>query len=237
MDPKEWLRNKVKIHVRDVNTTDDELDSVIETVVEEIANETKIFKKVFGFSIHEGKYTYDFRYLARMNERLEHEPVDITFGSPERSEVLDFLMNGHLPSPSIEKDLIIEPGESRLFEVLDIFDINGISIFDKFEQVSPYEYHVYDEQWLKENNNMQCAFIGTIVPNLTELHDENLLDIVITVISGVKFYINDTLHSPDDTQATNYDYMRWFQAKEKLMNRFPTSISLKTNNTRRNSWL
>jgi hypothetical protein len=31
------------------------------------------------------------------------------------------------------------------------------------------------------------------------------------------------MHSPNDTQATNYDYMRWYQTLEELKNRYPTS--------------
>jgi hypothetical protein len=236
MDNKEWFRNKVKIHIRDVKMSDDELDGVIGTVIEEVAITTGIFKKIFGFSIHKDKHTYDFRYLARMNERLEHEPTEILFGSPEPSEILDFLTTGHLPSPTVNKTLIIEPGESRLFNVLDVFDKEGVSIMDRMEQRSSYEYFVYDNEWLRTYDNEQCAFIGSIIPDLNELHEENMLDIVHTVIAGCKFYINDTLHSPEDTQATNYDFMRWFQAKEILMNRFPTTMSTFTNNTRRAKW-
>jgi hypothetical protein len=204
--------------------TDPELNEIIETVVDEIALETRIFKKLYGFTVHENIEQYDFRYIARMNEQVEEEPTNITFGTPGRLEIIDFIANGNFPEIPVEKDLTIEPYQSQFFDLLDIFNEDGYSTLNMFEERGGTTYFLYDEQFRNINDNKRFVFVGWIKPDISELHDEELSIIAPTVINGVKFYVNDTLHSPEDTQATNYDFMRWYQAKENLMNRFPTTV-------------
>jgi hypothetical protein len=76
-----------------------------------------------------------------------------------------------------------------------------------------------------------------VVPEIDELHDEDLITITSAVISGVKFYLNDTLHSPEDSSATNYDFLRWHQKKQELRDDFPTVAFSITNRTKENAWL
>jgi len=220
----DYLRNKVKIHIRDVNMENSELDAIIYTVVDEIAMNTRIFKKLFGFTVHADIERYNFRYLARMNEQVEEEPTDIVIGEPTYEEILQFIENGQFPDIPVEKNLQIEPQQSQFIDLLDIFDENGNSVIDVFEERGSSWYFLYNEQYRTINDKKRFVFSGWVKPDLAELHDEELSIITPTVIAGCKFYINDTLHSPEDTQATNYDFMRWFQAKERLGNLFPTVV-------------
>ena len=224
MAQKDWLRKKVKIHIRDVNMTDSELDDIIDTVVTEIALETRIFKKLYGFTIHENIEKYNFRYLARMNEQVEEEPCNIVLGNIGTNDLLDFIANGSFPEIPVDKNLEVEPYQSQFLDLLDVFDENGLSVLDIFEERGSSWYFLYDEQFRNINDEKRFVFSAWVKPDINELHDEDLSIILSTVISGCKFYVNDTLHSPDDTQATNYDFMRWHQGKENLRNRFPTTV-------------
>lgn len=224
MAQKDWLRNKVKIHIRDVNIENSELDDIIDTVLTEIALETRIFKKLYGFTVHEDIDRYNFMYIARMNEQVEEEPTNIIIEEPPLEEIIDFIENGNFPDIAVDKNLEVEPYQSQFFDLMDIYDENGDSVLSKFEERGSSYYFVYDEAWRKINDQKRFVFSAWIKPDVNELHDEQLSMILHTVIAGCKFYINDTLHSPDDTQATNYDFMRWFQGKEQLMNKFPTTV-------------
>ncbi len=224
MTQKDYLRNKVQIHIRDVKIENSDLDAIIETVVDEIALETRIFKKLYGFTIHEDIEKYNFRYIAKMNEQVEEEPTNIIFGDPSDEDLIDFIENGNFPDIPVEKTLTIEPNQSQFFDLMDIFDENGNSVMDKFEERGSSYYFCYDEQFRNMNDKKKFVFAGWIKPDIEELHDEELSIITPTVIAGCKFYINDTLHSVEDVQATNYDFMRWFQSKERLGNLFPTVV-------------
>ena len=237
MTNAEYLREKVKYHIRDVHLEDDGIDSVIQTVLEDISLGSRVFKKLHGFTVHKDVNLYNFRYLGRLNEQVEKEPTSITFTAPEQQEILDFLKYGTLPSPTVNKVLQDDLAQSRVMDVLDIFDDEGRSILDKFEERGSSYYFCYDQEWLNNNDGKQMCFSAWIVPHIDELAEEQLLDIVQCVIAGTKFYVNDTLHSKDDTQATNYDFMRYHQCRENLTNRYPTAVVSRTDFARENRWL
>jgi hypothetical protein len=224
MAQKDYLRKKVKIHIRDVNMTDSELDDVIDTVVNEIALETRIFKKLFGFTIHKDMEQYDFRYLARLNEQVEKEPTKITFGTPTTNDILDFIANGNFPEIPVNKELEVDPYQSQFIDLLDIFDKDGYSALNKFEERGTATYFCYDEVWRDLVDGEPFVFAGWIKPDINELHDEELSIILPVVIQGCKFFVNDTLHSSEDVQATNYDYMRYYQGKKQLQDRFTSAV-------------
>jgi hypothetical protein len=233
----DYLRQKVKYHIKDVYLDDEGIDSVIETVLEDLSTATRLFKKIYGFTVHKEINTYNFRYIARLNEKTEQEPTSITVNRITNDEIQEFITNGGLlPSPKVDKVLEMDLAESRLMDVLDIFDEYGVSIADKFEERGSSYYMVYDQEWLDANDGKTMAFVGWVVPNVDELHEEQLIDIVNTVIAGVKFYVMDSLHSKDDTQATNYDYMRYFQKKEDLVNRYSQVVYSTTDRTRSSKW-
>jgi len=228
----DYLRKKVKIHIRDVNMTDEEIDSIIETVVDEIALETRIFKKLYGFTVHKDIEKYNFRYIARLNEQVEEEPTNIVLGDPSLEDILKFVDTGVFPEIPVEKDLRIEPYQSQFLDLLDIFDSTGTSVIHRFEERGSSYYFCHNEEWRTINDGGRFVFSGWIKPDIAELHDEELSIITPAVISGCKFYVNDTLHSVEDTQATNYDFMRWYQAKENLGNKFPTVVYSTKENTK-----
>ena len=152
MTNAEYLREKVKYHIRDVHLEDDGIDSVIQTVLEDISLGSRVFKKLHGFTVHKDVNLYNFRYLGRLNEQVEKEPTSITFTAPEQQEILDFLKHGTLPSPTVNKVLQDDLAQSRVMDVLDIFDDEGRSILDKFEERGSSYYFCYDQEWLNNND-------------------------------------------------------------------------------------
>ncbi len=237
MANKDYLRKKVKYHIRDIHILDPELDGIIETVFEEISAKTRIFKKLFGFTVHEDIMSYNFKAIARLNERVELETTSIVIGDPLPEDMWNFIKTGEFPDPVVGKDLVVDPARARMQHLLDIYDIDGNSVLSKFEERGSDYYFCFDDEWRKINDQKPFVFVGSIVPEIDELTDDMLMELVPTVIAGAKFYINDTMHSPDDTQATNYDFMRWYQAVEEITNRY-TNISYSNVNHKKDSkWL
>jgi hypothetical protein len=211
---------------------DADLEEMIDTVIGEIAMETRIFKKLYGFTVHESISKYNFRYIARLNEQVEQEPASITFTDPSMVEIIQFINNGEIPDIAVEKELLVEDAQSQFIDLLDIFDERGMSVLHKFEERGSSYYFCYDETWRMINDGKSFAFSGWVKPEISELHNEELTILLPTIISGCKFYVNDILHGVTDTQATNYDYMRWFNNKKSLMDKFPTLVYSTKENTR-----
>ena len=211
------------MHIRDISTSDLELLDVIDTVINEIAVETRMFKKLFGFTVHKDIDQYNFMYIARMNEQVEMEPTFIEINPLEPLEIIEFINKGEFPDVTVDKNLMKEEAESRFIGLLDLFNEEGYSVLDKFEERGSSYYFCYDEQWRKANDYKRFAMASYVVPNISELNPELMNMILPALIAGCKFYFYDTMHSPDDVQATNYDFMRWHQAKENLVNLYPTN--------------
>jgi hypothetical protein len=220
----EKLLNKVQRHVRDVNVTRSELLAITNDTLDDITTRIPIFKKLFGFSVHKDKRTYDFRALARMNEQVEMEPVSITYGDPNIADIIDFISNGDFPDIVVDKTEYTEDARSRYVDLIDIYAPDGRSVMDFFHYRGGDQYFVYNDDFLAQYDGEQFAYLAWVSPELTELTDDALLIVMPALIPGVKFHVYDMLHSSVDVQSTNYDFMRYHQAIEELQNRFPTRV-------------
>ncbi len=222
----EIIRNKVRFHVRDVYNKEADLDQIILQTIEDISNETQIFKKVIGFTIQKDKNLYDFRDICRMNEQVEVELAAVTIGEPSTSELIAFLQDPtNFPDPTIIKDVFVETdGESMFINLLDVFDENGVCISPLFHNHGAASYYVYNDEWLKDNDGVTKAFTASVIPQIDELLPEDLAYIMSTIIEGCKYYYNDTFASASDAQVANIFYQRYWQRKQALINQFPTKI-------------
>ena len=237
MDGIEYLRKKCLITTIDVKMSEDEADAIIREIVLDIANRTHIFKKIYGFTVNADVQMYNFRYIARLNEQIEEEPTEITFDSPLPEDIIDWLENGTIPSPVVNKELTQDIYQSRFIALTDIYDNDGRSVLDKFHSKGTSYYYCYDTVWLEQNVDMPMAYSAIVSPPIEELSEEQLEAISFTVVSGFKFYINDLLHSGSDVQASNYDFMRYHQAMEELRNAHPTIAYSNANYARIKRWV
>jgi len=218
------LREKIKFHIRDTASDDDEINQVITQVIEDIANEVKIFKKIYGFTIDEEMKIYDFNALAMLSSKLELELEAVSIGDIPQELVTAYLaVGGEIPSPDVHK--VLYPGTYNIpLELLDIYDEDGYSIVNKFHYAGTSERICYDENWLKDNNGKYKAFTMSVIPNVQELRSEELAVITGCIIEGCKYYFSNTYESTTDGQLTNLYYQRYWQKKQALINQFPTKI-------------
>jgi hypothetical protein len=232
----ELLRTRIRAVVGDVKIDDTQLDEIINHTIQDIAQYTKLFKKLYGFTVHKDVEMYNFRAIARMNEETEQEPSSITISDPDIRDVLEFIQDGEFADPKVDKTLEEDLARSLLIDVLDIFDQYGNSVLNKFSERGSAYYYCYDAAWREANHNEPFVFAGWITPHIDELSPEYFFDLLPALVAGCKFFINDLLHSPSDTQATNYDFMRYYQAKEHLLNKFPASV-ISVDTERIKQWL
>jgi len=227
---------RVKLLVKDSQVNDEDIQNIILHVIGDIATSTKIFKKLYGFTVHENIELYNFREIARLNEEVEQEPSSIMITDPNAQEIIDFITKGEFPDPTVEKTLESEEAKSSVIEVMDIFDSDAVSVINKFEYRGSAYYFCPDDRWRSLNDGEKFVFAAWVVPHIDELTPSMLDEILPTIVSGCKFFINDLMHSVDDTQATNYDFMRYYQAKQILLDRYPTAVT-STDTERMKQWL
>lgn len=223
MNNMEYLRSKVKFHIRDVKSNDTDIDNVILDVINEIAINTKIFKKIYGFSIHKDIELYDFNALLQMNEETETELVSVTIGEHTREELLTYLTEYEVfPSPLVTKVTENDTIKSKFINVISMTGDDGRNISDYFQYFGSSQYKLYDEMFREENDGMHCIFTAQIIPDVEELLPEDLEVIAPAIITGCKFYFNDSMMSADDAQVANLFYRRYYAKIQELINLKPT---------------
>ena len=220
------IRAKVKFHLRDVSVKDIDINQIILQSIEDISNETSLFKKVIGFTVHKEKGLYNFRDTLVMNEQVEEELSSVYIGEVSDNELINFLKDPtNFPDPEINKTTFIESsGKSEIVKVMDIFDEEGKSVNHKFHYHGIANYFVEDQLWLDENDGKYFAFVAAVKPHITEILPEDISIIMSAVIEGCKYYINDTFASHTDAQVANVFYQRYWQKKQQLLNQYPSQI-------------
>ncbi len=219
------IAKKVNFHIRDVKSTSDEVEQIILQVISDISHETKLFKKIIGFTVHEDIKVYDFRNITRMNEETEVELQSVTINPYTPEDIIEFLETGEWQDPEVIKTEFIEDAaQSTFVDLLDIFDENGYSIREKFKYHGTAQYYCLDDDWRKEEDNVGKAFVASVVPHIDELLEEDMLIIMPAIIEGCKYYFNDTFASTNDAQVANLYYQRYWQKKQALIDQHPTQL-------------
>ncbi len=224
-DNMSYLVKKVKFHTRDIKIEEEELEELILQVIDDIANDTKIFKKILGFSVHEEVKVYDFNALTNMSETVEEELSTVSVMPITPDQIEDFFDTLTLPNPEIDKDLFIEgDGKSTFLAVMDIFDNTGMEVTNKFKYHGTSEYLCEDEEWRREHDLEQFAYTAAVIPHIDEMLPDTLRIITTAVVQGAKYYNSDTLEGQVDAQVANIYYQRYWQKRQELINRYPTQV-------------
>lgn len=228
------LDTRLRFHLKDVNNEFAERALIINQVIEEIALETRLFKKIYGFTVHKDKNLYDFRAIGKLNENTEIELQDVFIHDLTPEQIWEYVKTGEWQDPEIDKEEFVEEnGISAPIGVMDIYDETGHSISHRFKWHGGSQYYCYDEAWLEENDGVTMAFVAYVNPDLDELRDEDIVTITPAIIEGCKYYFFNTFTTKtDDSGVANLYYTRYFQKKQNLIDMFPTQMSsMKGNRT------
>lgn len=223
-DNMAYLVDQCRFHLRDIKIEDSEVESLISLVLNEIAHDTKIFKKLFGFTVHEDIDLYDFDALVDMHEHFERELSTVTIGTITEEQVSNFYSTMELPSPPVDKTEYEEDQKSIFIQLLEIYNNDNVSCLSRFHFKGNSEYLCPDDYWREENDDEQLVFSATIVPHIDEIPEEVLSKILSAIIQGVKYYNSDNLEGQVDAQVANIYYQRYWHRRQELINRYPTQV-------------
>ena len=232
------LRRKVKFHIKDIAILDNELDDLILLVLNDIAKETKLFKKLCGFTVEQDKNVYDFRDITRLNEEVEKELENVYVGYiPDIAIKAMLLGRDEWPKPITIKKTFEEEAQSKYLSAINVFDSNVRSVFDKFKFTSTALYIVEDNEWLEDHDGEEMILLYAIMPDINELLEEDLMLLDHVIIEGCKYYLANTLQSADDNQVSNLYYQRFWQKKKELIDMYPQHTFFKQSETKDKKWL
>lgn len=239
---------------KDVHTTPDELKEIITLVSDEIMVETRIVKKLYQLVLFEDHQFYDLKSNAQLQDSFEEQVTgsvmtglnlgDNTSVEDDKQAVID-LMSGkkEFIKPEIEfsvEELYADESSATRFRrnefiaIDDIFNTKMQSVMDKFEIINGHRYKVIDLNFLRENNDFSFFYIASVVSDLNNVDKQVFASLAPVIIQGVKFYLYNDPISRDSDQANNLQAMRYFKAKQNLIDQYPQKLTMKR---RTNRWL
>ena len=227
----------VKGLTSDVKSTDAELLSLIDLVSDEIMVETRIVKKLYQMTMFSNLEFYDLKSTATLQDKYEQGVSAITITNPIQSiqSVIDIMKgNATLQNPTMSISVENVNATMNFIAIDDIFDDKMRSVMNKFEIVNGHRYCVPDISFRQQNNDITFWYVASVQTTLDNVDDITLASFLPVIIQGVKFYLyNDPVTKSTD-QANNFHAMRYFRAKENLMNLFPQKLTMKRRTAR---WL
>lgn len=227
----------LKIMTNDIKVSDSELASLMQLVLDEILVETRIIKKMYQLTIFDTLEFYDLKSNATLQDRYETGVSGVSLANPTASisDVIS-LMTGAIelakPSISFSTEAINE--DITFIAIDDIFNDKLQSVMNEFEIINGHRYNVKSLLFRQEYNDTPLYYIASILADIDKIDEGLYAAILPVVIQGVKFYLyNDPISKALD-QSNNYHAMRYFRAKESLMNMFPHKLTMKR---RKTTWL
>jgi hypothetical protein len=224
--------NKYKLFVRNFSLTDDELASLINTVIVDIAKSTKIFKDMIGFSIIKDYLDYDFEMIMKMNDRIKVDVGSVSIGELSDSDIINYLSNydtSNFPSPNLTYETIDAETNRTMIDVDDVLVLNAYgyysSIFNKFSYLNRFKYRMVTQYDLDfdDEDKVQALAIITTTPDMNNITDDIVRIIEPALIEGLKYFVQTPYTNPDDMQSTSIILNRYNYEKQRLMDMFPTT--------------
>lgn len=221
--------NNYKFYVRDIGIIDADLTNVLNDVISDIAINTKIFKRVFGFTLEPNINQYNIKHLYQLSDKLQIVINGINY--TDYTNVNDLLQTfknkGNIGAGDIKVDETLDTSIKNTYcdylECVDIFDNSFNSYMNYFEPINK------DEFWLTftPKESIEVTGIVSVNPLVNEITNNIENQIRFAIISGLKAYVH-TLENHPNAQEGLVLNKQFEYDKQKLMNQSPNYGLIKT---------
>ena len=230
-----------KVFVKNVTLSDAEWQILLEQVVADIANETRIFKKMVGFTVEPTVEYYDFQAITSLHDKLTFDIYNITIGSFTFDDIMS-ISKGCVPSLTTTAAGVYSNLGNMILDVHDIIATDTRSLFKDFRYVQGYTYRNMnydpcanvcevdtsvedcvqkgDEAFIVDDAKKAIAIVS-FEPDLSAIPPELERRIKPAIIAGLKFFGNDIYNDQENAAVANLFYQRYFAAKRELINKYP----------------
>ena len=209
--------NNYKFYVRDIGISDTDLQNVLRDVISDIATNTKIFKRVFSFTLEPGLDEYPIKDLYQLADKSEPTILDINYTTnlDTQEGLIDYLTNADI-NVQQTVDTTTDNTYSDYIEVIDLFDDKFNSYGHYLEPVGKDDYYLN----IKIDKPIPLTGIAIINPLLSEIDNRIEKQIRFAIISGLKAYTH-TLESQPNEQVSLVLNKQFEYDKQKLINKYP----------------
>lgn len=238
MTNTEKIKTLLTPMLMDIYTTDDEITNLVNMVYDELAIECKPVKKLYQVTMFENENTYDLETLAQLHEKYEQGVSLGTIEAPFATDldVMNMMKTLNIPEmkPTIKWETENLNIDLQIVSVDDIITEDGVSVMDKFTLLFGHTYVVHDRAFLTEFNDVSLYYVASVHMPLDDMHPSIFSSFVSPIVHGVKFYMYNTPQTRDLDQGNNLMAMRYFKAKEILIDQYPQKINFRNRSPR---WL
>ena len=209
--------NNYKFYVRDIGIDDVTLQNVFQDVISDIATNTKIFKRVYSFTLEPVIDKYPLKDLYQLSDKSEPIITNINYTTTFDTQqgLIDYLSNADI-NVQQTVDTTTDNIYSDYIETIDLFD-------DKFNSYGHYLEPVgVDDYYLNKEITEPVPLTGIAVinPLLTEISDRVEKQIRFAIISGLKAYTHTTENQPNEQVGLVLNKQFEYD-KQKLRNNYP----------------
>lgn len=209
--------NRYKFYVRDVGISDTDLNNVLQDVISDIAVNTKIFKRTFGFTLEPEIVNYPIKNIYQLADKFELKINYISdyVNATNENALIDFLKIANL---KVESYVCTEPNGvySDYIELIDVFDKSSMSYMGILEPLNKDDYYLTTPV----DKKIEVIGIAVVNPLIDEITEDIEKQIRFAIISGLRAYTH-TLENQQNIQP-DISFIKQFEYdKQKLINQYP----------------
>jgi len=248
-----------KKYVRDVSITDDDLTSVMQDVINEIARDTKIFKEVFGFTVSNCTEEYNMKNLFNIYSSVKEDSItSISLSEPVfNEESVINLINQITSNDKVcnlsgltvgEETTTINGKFNNYVHLLDVIttsvsksgsNTEPTSSIGKFLSWLNGDTYILNSSYMRrfgygDTYSIPVIGVAIIVPQLNDIDEDMEMVLRPAIIAGLKYYVSDMYMNMANEQVSDVLYRRFYVRKKQLMNDYPNNVSV--DNTNHSSW-
>ena len=210
--------NNYKFYVRDIGVTDTDLTNILQDVVSDISVNTKIFKRVFSFTLEPEITRYPIKDIYQLVDKTDPiiSSIDFTTNFATEPDLINYLINEGVATVDTTVNTTVNGVYSDYIELMDMFD-------DKFNSYTHYLEPVSrDEYWLNRKIQKPINMNGIVSINilLSEITTSIEKQIRFAIISGLKAYTHTLENQPNEQVALVLNKQFEYD-KQKLRNNYP----------------
>ena len=210
--------NNYKFYVRDIGVQDIDLENILKDVLSDIAINTKIFKRTFGFTLEPEVSRYPIRDLYQLNDKTEATITDINFTTDfsNTQSLIDYLSSAGTVPVGENISTSVDNKYSDYIETIDVFDNKFNSYLKYLEAVNKNDYYI--NTILSEPVDVNA--IVSVNPILDELDEKIEKQIRFAIISGLKAYTHTLENQVNEPVGLTLNKQFEYD-KQKLINQYP----------------
>lgn len=219
----ETLLNRFQVILNRIKMTNEQKEDLVKEAFDRVCEDTKIFRRIYGFSFDKDIADYNLCYLAEINDY--YEITSLASEPPSEQAVMEFLTSGDPP----EVNITVDEEKINKSIVVDIYNVfynegdKNVSL--PFFPITKciWRYTGEDEDNL---DNKQLAFECAVIPDIETLSNAEIDIISKAMYEYIRYRVSSSVANNIELQNNNIEYQRYFNEVRSLTDKYPQAYNL-----------